>query len=135
MTDAPVPPFTVRYVAGLAAHSTPDGAPEYSVIRLCEADAGGAQIARPTVVLDGLTEAQAEHLWMQLGRALGKTETFPDVLAQIDGAAHWKALRAALDRHREHEGVEVEVHDARRAPDPEPGGWMDVREFLPGAYR
>lgn len=133
MTDAPVPDFTVRYVAGLAAPE-PDGEAQYSVIRLCEA-ADGSRVARPTVVLDGLTAAQAEHLWMQLGRALGKRETFPDVLAQIDGDAHWKALRAALDRHREHEGVEVEVHDARRAPDPEPGGWMDVREFLPEAYR
>jgi len=60
----------VRYVAGLAP--VPDrGEMHFSVIRLIEDEAGN-RTAQPVFVIGDMTEDQAEHLWMQLGKALGK---------------------------------------------------------------
>jgi hypothetical protein len=63
---------TVRLVAGL---SVLDGEPSYHVFGLVEKD-GVRQGEIPAI--SGMSEEQAEHLWMQLGRALGKTAAFEE---------------------------------------------------------
>lgn len=127
MTDAPVPEFTVRYEPTIAAGFT--DAP-YGVARQCIGP-DGEFIASTVAVLDGLTREQVTYLVYSLARAADLN----GLVSIIESDQRWRDLRDALNRHRDHEGVEVEVHDARRAPDPVMGGWTDVRTFLPEAYR
>lgn len=130
MTDAPVPDFSVHYDLIALPGLPVEGDGSYAINRLCVAD-DGKMVASAMVVLAGLTDAQAERLARSIASALG----LGDVLAALDNRDRWRDLAAALNRHRDHEGVEVEVHDARRAPDPLPGGWDDVRDYLPEEYR
>lgn len=60
----------IRYVAGLAPNPEM-GEMHYAVIRLVEDEAGN-RVSQPMFVIGDMTEEQAEHLWVQLGKALGK---------------------------------------------------------------
>jgi len=60
----------IRYVAGLAPT---DAGMHFSVIRLVE-DERGERVSAPVFVIGDMTEDQAEHLHMQLGKALGKPD-------------------------------------------------------------
>jgi hypothetical protein len=62
---------SVRYVAALAPIS--DEEMTYAVVRLVEDDEGN-RISSPVFVIGEMTQEQTEHLWMQLGKALGKVE-------------------------------------------------------------
>ncbi|QHB37051.1 hypothetical protein QDA00_gp52 [Microbacterium phage Matzah] len=87
-------------------------------------EAEGRVVAVGATTLPPLTEKQARHLMMSLAQVLG-VNTFE----AINTDEKWRRLRDALNAHREHEGVEPEVHDARG------GGWADVRDYLPEQYR
>jgi hypothetical protein len=83
----------------------------------------GKVTAAGVVPIPAMTDAQARHLLYSLAQTLGI-----DSFLTLNHGQRWSDLRGALNAHREHEGVEVEV----RTKD---GSWADVRDYLPEQYR
>lgn len=83
----------------------------------------GKVTAAGTLPIQPMSDNQGRALLMSLAQALGI-----DSFVTLNHGQRWSDLRGALNAHREHEGVEVEV----RTKD---GSWADVRDYLPEQYR
>jgi hypothetical protein len=67
--------FDYRYVAGISGNGQ---GPVYYVVRLAETKEQEPRRLASEFVISGLSREQVEHLWMQLGKAIGRREAFED---------------------------------------------------------
>lgn len=85
----PIPEYTIRYISGLGPTPGDPGVMRFFVYAVVE-DGDGNRVSDPQQLTGAMTEQQTEHLWMQLGKVLGKRVAFG-----VDGLT--AVIRGAID--------------------------------------